>query len=777
MLTPEKDQIVFNESDFNESAEIAEEIILSKVEDVASATSDNENYTEEGGGNMEDWEPILTDDPTGMVTEQATVACCVTGIQITPSTLTMAANDTCLLAPAIISPSNASNKNVTWHSSDETVATVSSGRLICPIKVGTTVITAIATDGSGVVSNKCTVTVTEPLDIKVTGIQINPSCKSMKVGDTCLLASATVSPSNASNKNVTWHSSDESVATVSSGRLICPKNGGETIITARATDGSGVVSNECTVVVAVPVTSVVITNAPTYIKTNRFYSFTACVYPTNASNQAIYWSSSNENVATINMTSGILKTIAAGDTIITARSIDGGKIAACFVTIYNEDAPPPQPPTLDRPLYPTGVEDEPRDRLDSPYDPLGFLELENYKWINLKPVTTWYIPVSSNTNAFRITNTHAFYDPVSTGQTVDEKWYYISTNKDVNKMHIASHNISYRAIAYCEVEVYDDNFNFLGNAGNEIGIRGGDKYYIRTYGIGTYHLYVNLSSYILENNHFIVDSSLHGYLVPSIITTAKFNLYMKRLDLAYEAMLDLVGKAPCNGSKITIQKGDVEIGVQYVRISQPYINYNPAMILDILNTLEADPNDWWLSGSTHELGHLFDEDAHDKWLYTSEGFGTYKAWLAIEKCGGNVCYSDKHKACFHEKPLAYNWDKNLEAHMSHHYTPNDMYNYRKIIGGYDYAYGDDIVYLLNPVINELGWDQFWSILKKVFRSYDDNSYTPGSYTGSQEHKNAADLLDRCSHFITQCTGETTDIKDYWMKETRELYEINMKAND
>ena len=142
-----------------------------------------------------------------------------------------------LTLEAHVSPENADNKAVRWTSSDETVATVSGG-VVTAKKAGTTTITCTATDGSGKFS-ACEVSVVE----LVTSIEIDPGNLTMQSGDSEQWI-AYVHPYTASNKNVLWVSSDESVVTVtpetSTRTLVTANAPGCATITVKATDGSNV---------------------------------------------------------------------------------------------------------------------------------------------------------------------------------------------------------------------------------------------------------------------------------------------------------------------------------------------------------------------------------------------------------------------------------------------------------------------------------------------------------------------------------------------------------
>ena len=147
---------------------------------------------------------------------------------------------------ATVLPSNATNKTVTWTTSNSSVATVSSNGLVTAKNPGTATITARTTDGSNL-SASCSVTVKQNV-VLATSISLNKTSAELTEGNTMQL-SATVLPSNATNKTVTWTTSNSSVATVSSNGLVTAKSSGTATITATTTDGTNL-SASCEVTVA-----------------------------------------------------------------------------------------------------------------------------------------------------------------------------------------------------------------------------------------------------------------------------------------------------------------------------------------------------------------------------------------------------------------------------------------------------------------------------------------------------------------------------------------------
>ena len=248
----------------------------------------------------------------------------VTGVSLNKTSTSIEAGGTETLT-ATISPSGATNKNVTWTSSDETVATVDGG-VVTALSAGNTTITVTTSDGSFTAT--CTVTVTGSA-VSVTGVSLNKSSTSITVGSTETLA-ATVAPAEATTKTVTWTSSDETVATVADGVVTAVKKGTATI-TVRTVDG-GFTATCAVTVNNVAVTSVTLNKPSTALYVGETETLTATVAPAEATVKTVSWSSSNTSVATVS--AGKITTKAFGTTTITATSTDDGtKYGECVVTV------------------------------------------------------------------------------------------------------------------------------------------------------------------------------------------------------------------------------------------------------------------------------------------------------------------------------------------------------------------------------------------------------------------------------------------------------------
>lgn len=223
-----------------------------------------------------------------------------------------------------VSPSNATNKNVTWKSSNTAVATVASDGLLTAVGAGTATITCTAADGSGVKAT-CAVTV---LPQPVTSIKLNTTSISWEVGRSGSFT-ATVSPSNATNKNVTWKSSNTAVATVSSAGLLKAVGAGTATITCTAADGSGVTAKCAVTVKATSISSILLTSTASSIYVGNHAYIQATTTPAN---KKVTYSSGNTSVATVTQ-GGVVTGVSAGKAIITVKDPDSSVKNTYTITV------------------------------------------------------------------------------------------------------------------------------------------------------------------------------------------------------------------------------------------------------------------------------------------------------------------------------------------------------------------------------------------------------------------------------------------------------------
>ena len=242
----------------------------------------------------------------------------VTDIALSDATATLWVDEEKALT-AIVTPTNASNKAVTWTSLNTAVATISANGLIKAIAKGTATITCKAKDGSGIYK-KCTVTVKQP----VTSIALSASEATLWVGKSQKLT-ATVNPTTASKTTVNWYSSDENVATISKYGYITARGRGTCVITCEAADGYGT-KTVCDVTVKQQVTSVSFSYETLSVTCGTTKTLTPRIYPSNADIKTLTWKSTDKSVATVT-SDGVLKAIALGTTKIICTATDGFKKA------------------------------------------------------------------------------------------------------------------------------------------------------------------------------------------------------------------------------------------------------------------------------------------------------------------------------------------------------------------------------------------------------------------------------------------------------------------
>lgn len=259
----------------------------------------------------------------------------VTSVSVYPACTTLKVGDWFYGASATVYPSNATNKTVTWRSSNTSVATVNaSSGLIYAKATGSANIYATAADGSGK-SDFLAVTVTNGA-VLVNSVELNRSSLSLDIGKTFSL-SATVCPENAANRSLSWSSSNPTVATVTGG-CISALAKGTAIISATANDGSGK-SASCTVFVNdnIQITSVTVSPKSKIMAIGESAYLTATYLPTNATNPCIYWVSSDTSVASVNSESGLVLARGVGTTTIYAAAQDGSKQKdSCSVKVTGE---------------------------------------------------------------------------------------------------------------------------------------------------------------------------------------------------------------------------------------------------------------------------------------------------------------------------------------------------------------------------------------------------------------------------------------------------------
>ena len=235
----------------------------------------------------------------------------IRGISISGAQWVYEGNTTQLTAT--ITPNNATgDKTVKWYSDDATIATVDSNGLVTGIKEGETRIKAETVNGVSM-SLKMVV---KP-GIKVTDLTLNKTNLELLKGNTEKLK-ATISPYNATNRTITWTSSNSNIATVDSNGNITAKNLGNVVITAKAGD----ISKTCNVKVYDVTLNLSPERTHTFSKLTETLQLSASLN-TNEST-SFTWKSSNEKVLKVDQ-NGKVTPIAGGFADITVTDSKYGQ--------------------------------------------------------------------------------------------------------------------------------------------------------------------------------------------------------------------------------------------------------------------------------------------------------------------------------------------------------------------------------------------------------------------------------------------------------------------
>ncbi|MEE1319942.1 MAG: Ig-like domain-containing protein [Acutalibacteraceae bacterium] len=227
---------------------------------------------------------------------------------------------------AKVGPENATFPELKWTSSDTKVAKVDSNGLVTAVGKGKAVITCSSVDNPMIRDSH-----TVKVYVYPTGVKLNTKSTSVYEGKTKQLT-ATVSPADASNKNVKWTSSDTKIATVSSTGLVKAKKPGTVYITCTTERGGFTARCKIKVLDFVSVKSVKLNKTSLTIDDSKTYKFTATVSPSNASEKGLKWKSSDPKTVYVN-SKGVIEAMKPGKATITCTTVDGAKTAKCVVTV------------------------------------------------------------------------------------------------------------------------------------------------------------------------------------------------------------------------------------------------------------------------------------------------------------------------------------------------------------------------------------------------------------------------------------------------------------
>ncbi|ATO39558.1 hypothetical protein BP20092_02160 [Bifidobacterium pseudolongum subsp. globosum DSM 20092] len=233
---------------------------------------------------------------------------------------------------ATVAPANATDRAVSWRSSDTSVVTVDASGTVKAVKAGMATITATAGGKSASVRVTVASDYVPVSSVSVSGTGVSGGKATINVG-AGLNLNATVSPSNATDRDVVWGTSNAAVATVNNGAVRGLK-AGNAVITATAGNKSSsivvTVQANGTVLQSVAIVGTGVANNKLTLAQNKTVQLSVKATPANASLGVVYWSSSDSSVATVD---GNGKVTAKGEGITAITVTASGKSAAIVLTV------------------------------------------------------------------------------------------------------------------------------------------------------------------------------------------------------------------------------------------------------------------------------------------------------------------------------------------------------------------------------------------------------------------------------------------------------------
>jgi uncharacterized protein YjdB len=176
----------------------------------------------------------------------------VTGVSVSPTSSSVNVGSTLALT-ATVAPTNATNTTVTWSSSNTAIATINTSGVVTGVAAGNATITVSTVDGNKTATSAISV-IAVPV-VNVTSVSLSPTSATVNVGASTNLT-ATVLPSNATNKTVTWSSNNTAVANVNSSGVVNGVAVGSATITVTTQDGAKTATSAITVTTAPATTRV-----------------------------------------------------------------------------------------------------------------------------------------------------------------------------------------------------------------------------------------------------------------------------------------------------------------------------------------------------------------------------------------------------------------------------------------------------------------------------------------------------------------------------------------
>ena len=260
----------------------------------------------------------------------------VTGVKINTKAFNLAIGKTKNLS-VTVKPSDATNKKVTYESSNPEIATVTASGKVKGIKTGVAIITVTTEENSKTDTVK--VKVYKP--VSIIGIKFDKASETMYVGESRTL-STTITPNNATNKKITCKSSNKKIATVKVSGSSCVVKGvkeGTITITATTKDENKTTTASVTISkkpsITIPVTGIKFDKTSESIYVGESKTLSTTITPSNATNKKVTCTSSSNSIATVSVSNSscVVKGVKEGTSTITVTTNDGNKTSSIKVTV------------------------------------------------------------------------------------------------------------------------------------------------------------------------------------------------------------------------------------------------------------------------------------------------------------------------------------------------------------------------------------------------------------------------------------------------------------
>jgi uncharacterized protein YjdB len=258
----------------------------------------------------------------------ATAAVSVASVSIAPEAVTVEAGKTVQLS-ALITPAEATNHNVAWAITPESVATIDANGTLTGLSAGKATVTVTTQDGGKTATCEATIMAKT---IAVESINVTPGIVTLVAGNTVQLSTA-ITPANATDQNVSWTITPESVAIIDANGKVTGVSAGKATVTVTTQDGGKTATCGVTVMAkTIAVENVSITPKTVTVRAGKTAQLSAMITPANAANHNVTWTVSPESVATIDA-NGTVRGVSEGEATVTVTTQDGGKTATCEITV------------------------------------------------------------------------------------------------------------------------------------------------------------------------------------------------------------------------------------------------------------------------------------------------------------------------------------------------------------------------------------------------------------------------------------------------------------